>query len=70
MSIAFSAVPPTPIPIIPGGHHPAPMVGIISNTQSTTLAEGLRIANLALFSDPQPFAATTNLTLLPLTTFE
>ena len=26
-SIAFSAVPPMPIPSLPGGHQPAPMVG-------------------------------------------
>ena len=70
INIAFSAVPPTPIPIIPGGHQPAPIVGIILSTQSATLSEGLSTVNLALFSEPQPLAATIKLNLLPLTIFE
>ena len=58
ISIAFSAVPPMPIPSMPGGHHPAPMEGTCSTTQSATLALGERLANLVLFSDPPPLAAT------------
>ncbi|CAC9656359.1 hypothetical protein [uncultured Gammaproteobacteria bacterium] len=69
ISIAFSAVPPTPIPMTPGGHQPAPIVGIIFNTQSVTLSSGCKTANFALFSDPQPLAATIKSTLLPNTTF-
>src|SRR5437660_338842 len=39
ISIAFSAVPPMPMPSIPGGHQPAPMVGTVLSTQS---ANGVR----------------------------
>ena len=34
-TIAFSAVPPMPMPSIPGGHQPAPISGTVSSTQST-----------------------------------
>ena len=37
---AFSAVPPMPIPSMPGGHQPAPMVGTVLSTHSTTSSEG------------------------------
>ena len=47
MSMAFSAVPPMPMPSMPGGHQPAPIVGTVFSTQSTTESEGLSIANLA-----------------------
>ena len=56
ITIAFSAEPPIPIPSIPGGHHPAPMVGTVFNTQSTIESLGLSIANFALFSEPPPLA--------------
>ena len=65
--MAFSAVPPTPIPIIPGGHQPAPILGIVLRTQSVKLSSGFRTVNLALFSEPQPLAATVMSKVSPLT---
>ena len=62
-----AAVPPTPIPNIPGGHQPAPMVGTVFSTQSTNESLGLSIAILALFSEPPPLAATSISTLSPST---
>jgi len=47
-STAFSAVPPMPMPSIPGGHQPAPICGIISSTQSTIESDGLSILNFGL----------------------
>ena len=67
ITIAFSAVPPIPIPNIPGGHQPAPIVGTVFTTQSTMLSEGLSIASLDLFSEPPPLAATRKSTVLPAT---
>ena len=52
ITAAFSAVPPMPIPSMPGGHQPAPMVGTVLTTQSTILSEGLSITILDLFSAP------------------
>ena len=66
-SIAFSAVPPTPIPSMPGGHHPAPIVGTVFNTQSTSESDGFSITNLDLFSEPPPVAAIFPSTVLPMT---
>jgi hypothetical protein len=66
--MAFSAVPPTPMPSMPGGHQPAPIVGTVFSTQSTTLSLGLSITNLLLFSLPPPLAATVTSTVLPGTT--
>ncbi len=63
--MAFSAVPPIPIPSIPGGHQPAPIVGTVLITQSTIESDGLSIASLDLFSEPPPLAATVISTLLP-----
>ncbi len=40
-SAAFSAVPPTPMPSMPGGHQPAPIVGTVLSTQSTMESLGL-----------------------------
>ena len=60
--IAFSAVPPMPMPSMPGGHQPAPICGSISRTQSTIESDGLSILNLLLFSLPPPFAATATST--------
>ncbi len=57
-SIAFSALPPMPTPSMPGGHQPAPISGTTSRTQSATESEGFNIANIDLFSDPPPLAAT------------
>ena len=68
-SIAFSAVPPMPMPSMPGGHQPAPMVGTVFSTQSTMESDGLSMANLDLASEPPPFAATITSTVLPGTTF-
>ncbi len=65
MVMAFSAVPPMPIPSIPGGHQPAPIVGTVFSTQSTIESEGFSIANFDLFSEPAPFAATSTATLFP-----
>ena len=64
-TIALSAVPPTPMPSIPGGHQPAPILGTVSSTQSTMESDGFSITNMALFSDPPPLAATVTSTLLP-----
>ena len=64
-SIAFSALPPTPMPSKPGGHQPAPMPGTVSTTQSTIESDGSSIANLALFSEPPPFAAMRTSTVFP-----
>jgi hypothetical protein len=64
-SMAFSAVPPMPIPSMPGGHQPAPMVGTVLSTQSTRLSLGLRMVNLDLFSEPPPLAASATSTRSP-----
>ena len=61
----MSAVPPTPMPSMPGGHQPAPISGTVSSTQSTIESDGFSIANVALFSEPPPFAATVTSTLSP-----
>src|SRR3546814_7183820 len=68
MTIPFAAVPPMPMPSIPGGHQPAPIFGTISSTQSTIESLGFSIANLVLFSDPPPLAATVMSSLSPGTT--
>ena len=57
-SIAFSAEPPIPMPSMPGGHQPAPMVGTVFKTQSTMESLGFNITNFALFSEPPPLADT------------
>jgi hypothetical protein len=62
MTMAFSAVPPMPMPSIPGGHQPAPMVGTVLRTQSTMESDGLSMANLDLASEPPPLAATVTST--------
>ncbi len=64
-SMAFSAVPPTPMPSMPGGHQPAPMVGTVFSTQSTIESLGFSITNFDLFSEPPPLAATVTSTSLP-----
>jgi hypothetical protein len=64
-SIAFSAVPPMPMPSIPGGHQPAPMPGSWLTTHSTTSSLGLSIAKRALFSEPPPLAPMRTSTLSP-----
>ena len=64
---AFSALPPMPIPNMPGGHQPAPIWGTTSNIQSTILSLGLSMVSLALFSEPPPFAAILTSTLSPTT---
>ena len=66
--MAFSAVPPMPMPSMPGGHQPAPIVGTVFITQSTMLSLGFSITNLLLFSLPPPLAATCTSTVLPGTT--
>ena len=68
-SIAFSAVPPMPMPSMPGGHQPAPIVGTVFSTQSTIESDGLSIANLDLASEPPPLAATITSSLSPGTIF-
>ncbi len=65
ISIAFSAVPPTPMPSMPGGHQPAPIVGTVFSTHSAIESEGLSIANLDFASEPPPLAATSTSTLSP-----
>ena len=66
-SAAFSGVPPMPIPKMPGGHQPAPMVGTVFKTQSTMLSDGLSMAILDLFSEPPPLAAQVTSILSPAT---
>src|SRR6266702_8857264 len=56
--MAFSAVPPMPMPSMPGGHQPAPMVGTVLRTQSMMESDGLSMANLDLASEPPPLLAT------------
>ena len=65
ISIAFSAVPPMPMPSIPGGHQPAPIVGTVFRIQSTIESDGFSIANFDLFSEPPPLAATCTSILSP-----
>ena len=65
ISIAFSAVPPMPMPRIPGGHQPAPMVGTVLSTQSTMESDGFSMANFDLASEPPPLAATMTSSLSP-----
>ncbi len=57
-----------PMPSMPGGHQPAPMVGTVFSTQSTIESDGLSMANLVFASEPPPLAATITSTLLPGTT--
>jgi hypothetical protein len=64
-STAFSAVPPMPMPSMPGGHQPAPMVGTVFSTQSTRLSLGFIMIILDLFSLPPPLAATVTSSLSP-----
>ena len=63
--MAFSAVPPMPMPMIPGGHQPAPMVGTVFSTHSTMESEGFSMTNFDLASEPPPLAATMTSTLSP-----
>ena len=65
-SIAFSAVPPMPMPSIPGGHQPAPMVGTVFSTHSTTESDGLSMTNFDFASEPPPLAATVTSTVVAL----
>ena len=64
-TIAFSALPPMPMPSMPGGHQPAPIVGTVFRTQSTIESDGLSIANFDLFSEPPPLAAMLTSTVFP-----
>ena len=57
---AFSLVPPMPMPSMPGGHQPAPIVGTVLTTQSTIESDGFSIASLDLFSEPPPLAAISS----------
>ncbi len=57
ITVAFSGVPPMPMPRMPGGHQPAPMVGTVLRTQSTMESDGFRHTILTLFSLPPPLAA-------------
>jgi hypothetical protein len=43
-----SAVPPMPMPSMPGGHQPAPICGSISTTQSTIVVAGVHHLELGL----------------------
>ena len=65
ITIAFSAVPPMPMPSMPGGHQPAPIVGTVFSTQSAIESDGLSIANFAFASEPPPLAATSTSSLPP-----
>ena len=50
---------------MPGGHQSAPIVGTTESTQSTMESLGRSIANLLLFSEPPPLAATITSSLSP-----
>ena len=65
ISTAFSAVPPMPMPSMPGGHQPAPIVGTVFSTQSTIESDGFSIASFDLFSEPPPLAASRTSTVSP-----
>ena len=67
MTMAFSAVPPMPMPSMPGGHQPAPMPGRVLSTQSTTESDGLSMAKRDLASEPPPLEATVMSTPEPAT---
>ena len=54
-----------PMPRIPGGHQPAPMVGTVLSTQSTIESEGFSMTNFDLASEPPPLAATMTSTVSP-----
>ncbi len=54
-----------PIPSIPGGHQPAPIVGTVFRTQSTIESDGFNIVNFDLFSEPPPLAASFTSTVSP-----
>ena len=58
ISIACSDEPPTPSPMRPGGHQPAPSPSSVRSTHSTTSSDGFSAANRALFSEPPPLEAT------------
>src|SRR3977135_1367776 len=45
ITIAFSAVPPMPMPSMPGGHQPAPIVGTAFTTQSTMESDQWSLAH-------------------------
>ena len=64
-SMAFSEVPPMPMPRMPGGHQPAPMVGTVFSTHSTMESDGFSMANFDFASEPPPLAATITSTLSP-----
>src|SRR5271157_2440869 len=64
-SMAFSEVPPMPMPRMPGGHQPAPMVGTVFSTHSTMESDGFSMVNFDLASDPPPLAATITSTVSP-----
>ena len=50
---------------MPGGHHPAPIVGTVFSTHSTMESDGLSMVNFDLFSEPPPLAAILMSTVLP-----
>ncbi len=56
-----------PMPKMPGGHQPAPMVGTVFDTESTMESDGLSMANFDLLSEPPPLAAQITSILSPLT---
>src|SRR3990167_559631 len=45
ITAAFSAVPPMPMPSMPGGHQPAPISGTVLSTQSTIESDRLSMAH-------------------------
>ena len=47
-TMALSAVPPTPMPSMPGGHQPAPIAGTVSSTQSTIESRRIQHRELRL----------------------
>ena len=56
-----------PMPSMPGGHQPAPIVGTVLMTQSMIESDGFSMTNLLFASDPPPLAATVTSTVSPLT---
>ena len=54
-----------PMPMMPGGHQPAPIVGTVFSTQSTIESDGFSMTNFDFASEPPPLAATITSTVSP-----
>ncbi|OMP13874.1 hypothetical protein COLO4_00762 [Corchorus olitorius] len=65
ISIAFSAVPPMPMPSMPGGHQPAPMVGTVLEHPVDDRIRRVQHHELRLGFGAAPLAATITSTVSP-----